>query len=169
MHGLYPWIVCQSARPRKRPKGYGVKIDQVTKVNKDVVSAFARLIPQLSSSGRPLSEPELEKVIASPASTLLVARDITQGDKIVGTLTLVLFRIPTGLRAWIEDVVVDVEYRRQGVGTALVQAALERARNAGARTVDLTSRPSRKAANRLYRHIGFAQRETNVYRYTFEP
>ncbi|MCS5685302.1 MAG: GNAT family N-acetyltransferase, partial [Acidimicrobiales bacterium] len=74
------------------------------------------------------------------------------------------FRIPTGLRAWIEDVVVDEAARGRGIGDALNRAAIERARAAGARTVDLTSRPSREAANRLYRRLGFVERGTNMYR-----
>ena len=145
-----------------------MKIVQVTRVDKALISAFERLIPQLSSSCPLLTEADLEQVVSSPVTVLFVAQDPSQEDRIVGTLTLVLFRIPTGLRTWIEDVVVDAEYRRMGVGTALIQAALEHARRAGARTTDLTSRPSREAANRLYRQIGFVQRETNVYRYTFE-
>ena len=80
-------------------------------------------------------------------------------------LTLATFTIPTGLRAWVEDVVVDGEARGQGAGQALVEAAVEHAGKLGARTVDLTSRPSREAANRLYRRAGFKLRETNVYRY----
>jgi ribosomal protein S18 acetylase RimI-like enzyme len=146
-----------------------MEIVQVTKVSDALVSAFARLIPQLSSSNPPPpTVAELQEIVSSPGSVLLVAQDAAQDDQIVGALTLVLFRIPTGVRAWIEDVVVDAAYRRQGVGTALIRAALEQARLAGARTVDLTSRPSREAANRLYRRIGFVQRETNVYRYAFE-
>ena len=146
-----------------------MEIVEATQVNEELVSAFARLIPQLSSSIRLLTDTELAEIVSSPASVLLVAKDPTRNSEIVGTLTLVLFRIPTGMRAWIEDVVVDSESRRTGVGEALSRAALRRAAEAGARTVDLTSRPSREAANRLYRRIGFTQRETNVYRYTFEP
>ncbi len=101
----------------------------------------------------------------SPATVLLVARD-GEPPEIVGTLTLVVFRIPTGLRAWVEDVVVDDSVRGRGVGSALTREALRRAEAAGARTVDLTSRPSREAANRLYRRLGFELRETNVYRYS---
>jgi ribosomal protein S18 acetylase RimI-like enzyme len=145
-----------------------MKTVQVTEVSEALVSAFSRLIPQLSSSSPLLTKADLEDIVSSTASTLLVATDPAHNEQIVGTLTLVLFRIPTGMRAWIEDVVVDAEYRREGIGTALIREALERARGAGARTVDLTSRPSREAANRLYQQIGFARRETNVYRYTFE-
>lgn len=141
-----------------------MKITEVTTVTPELVSAFERLIPQLSSSNPPPSVAELEAIVGSDASILLVAED---DGRILGSLTLVLFRIPTGLRAWIEDVVVDDEARGMGVGRALNDAALERARHDGASTVDLTSRPSREAANRLYQRIGFEQRSTNVYRYTF--
>jgi ribosomal protein S18 acetylase RimI-like enzyme len=135
-------------------------VDQVTP---ELVEAFARLIPQLSSSNPPPDEAALRRIVASQASHLLVARD---GDgRIVGSLTLVVFPIPTGMRAWIEDVVVDQAAGRQGIGTALNRFALDLARELGARTVDLTSRPSREVANRLYRGIGFVPRETNVYRY----
>ena len=134
-------------------------------VTAEVVEAFARLIPQLSRSNPPPSAEELVAMAGSEASVLLVARDPERGGEIVGSLTLAMFRIPTGLRAWIEDVVVDESARGRGVGEALNQAALARARDAGCRTVDLTSRPSREAANRLYQRIGFTLRETNVYRF----
>jgi len=104
--------------------------------------------------------------VASPSSILLIARD--HGGAVVGTLTLAVFRIPTGVRALIEDVVVDGRARGLGTGTALVGAALARARGAGARTVDLTSRPTREDANRLYLRMGFRARETNVYRYSYD-
>jgi len=134
-------------------------------VTAEVVEAFARLIPQLSRSNPPPSAEELAAMAGSEASVLLIARDPERGGEIVGSLTLAMFRIPTGLRAWIEDVVVDESARGRGVGEALNQAALARARDAGCRTVDLTSRPSREAANRLYQRIGFTLRETNVYRF----
>ena len=138
------------------------------KATPEVTGAISRLLPLLSKSSAPPSEEQLGQIVASPSSTLFVARDDVSG-KIVGTLTLVMFRIPSGIRAWIEDVIVAEEARGQGCGEALNRAALEVARAAGARTVELTSRPSREAANRLYRRIGFVERETNVYRYTFEP
>ena len=142
-----------------------IEVSEVTEVTPEVVAAFDRLIPQLSRSNPPPDEQELGVIARSEASTLLVARDPDQGGAIVGSLTLVVFPIPTGRRAWIEDVVVDEGARGRGVGEALNQAALERARAAGATTVDLTSRPSREAANRLYRRLGFVERETNVYRF----
>ena len=102
------------------------------------------------------------QIVDSDSCSLLIARD---DGRIVGSLTLVVFPIPTGVRAWIEDVVVDSSVRGKGVGEALNREALRIARDKGAVTVDLTSRPSREAANRLYQRIGFEKRDTNVYRY----
>ena len=128
----------------------------------EVVEAFARLVPQLSKTTVPPDRAALDGIVSSPADTLLIAR---HEGKIVGTLTLVMFPIPTGMRAWIEDVVVDESARGQGIGEALSLEALRIAQAAGARTVDLTSRPSRQAAGRLYEKVGFQLRETRVYRY----
>lgn len=140
---------------------------EVIEVDDELVAAFERLTPQLSSSSPAPGPDELAAIVASPATVMFVARDIDSGE-IVGSLTLALFRIPTGLRAWIEDVVVDEAVRGQGVGAALNHAALDRARSEGAKTVDLTSRPTREVANRLYKRLGFEQRETNVYRYKLD-
>ena len=129
----------------------------------EVVDALARLLPQLSSAAPPDAS-ELA-VIMSSGSTLFVAR---VDGCIIGSLTLVMYRIPTGLKAWIEDVVVDESARGHGVGESLSKAALEEARRHGAKAVSLTSRPSRDAANRLYQRIGFEARDTNVYRYSLE-
>jgi ribosomal protein S18 acetylase RimI-like enzyme len=141
-----------------------VTVEEATEVTDELRTAMQRLVPQLSRSASVPDERELIEIVASPASILLVARN---GEgAIVGSLTLVVFRIPTGVRAWIEDVVVDETARKRGVGEALNREALRRATAAGARTVDLTSRPSREAANRLYRRLGFVERETNVYRWS---
>jgi ribosomal protein S18 acetylase RimI-like enzyme len=139
-----------------------VEIEIVSEVTSELVAAFDRLIPQLSSSNPPPTMEELGEIVGSEASRVFVAR---VGGVIVGTLTLVVFRIPTGARAWIEDVVVDSSARGAGVGERLNRAAVDEANRLGARTVDLTSRPNREAANRLYRRLGFVQRATNVYRY----
>lgn len=133
-------------------------------VNTELVEAFARLVPQLSSSSPPPGRDHLTRIVTSDASILFVARDAS--DRIIGSLTLAVFGVPTGLLSWIEDVVVDEVARGSGAGEALVLAALERARAAGAKSVDLTSRPSREAANRLYQRLGFETRSTNVYRRT---
>ena len=140
-------------------------VTQATRVSDELVEAFSRLVPQLSSSASPPTREQLDAMISSPATTLLLARD--DQDRIIGSLTLAMFRAPTGVRAWIEDVVVEAEARGQGIGEALVAEAVRVASEAGARTVDLTSRPSRDAANRLYEKAGFEMRDTNVYR--FDP
>jgi ribosomal protein S18 acetylase RimI-like enzyme len=112
-----------------------------------------------------LTSAQVEELIQSDASIIFVARD---GENIVGSLTLVVFPIPTGVRAWIEDVVVDGSARGAGVGEALTLAAIDEARRRNVRSIDLTTRPSREAANRLYARLGFKRRETNVYRYVIE-
>ena len=142
----------------------GVQIVEATEVTLALVAAFGRLIPQLSKSNPPPSEAELAAIVAAESSVLLLAVDESSGE-ILGSLTLAWFRIPTGVRAWIEDVVVDETARGRGAGEALNRDAIDRARALGARTVDLTSRPSREAANRLYQRIGFVARDTNVYRF----
>jgi ribosomal protein S18 acetylase RimI-like enzyme len=140
-------------------------IEPARSATPDVVEAVGALLPLLSSSAPAPTPAEVEEVVSSPATTLFLARDGEDGP-IVGTLTLALFRIPSGVRAWIEDVIVSDSVRGRGCGEQLTRAALEAARAAGARTVELTSRPSREAANRLYRRMGFEARETNVYRYS---
>ena len=142
-----------------------MKVEEVTEITDELVEALARLMVQLSRSAALPTPQELQQMVDSDVIRLLVARN---EQAIMGTLTLALFRIPTGVRAWIEDVVVDVAARGQGIGEALNRRALDLAKECGARTVDLTSRPSREAANRLYQRLGFKPRETNVYRYTLE-
>jgi len=131
-----------------------------------LLDAAARLIPQLSVSSPPPTIEQLRRIVEAPATALFVATNGGGDAHVVGMLTLATFMLPTGVRAWIEDVVVDDESRGAGVASALVAAALERAQEQGARTVDLTSRPDREAANRLYVRLGFERRETNVYRRT---
>ena len=138
------------------------EIERAGSVTDELIHAFAVLIPQLSSSNPPPGRDQLAAIVSADACVLFVAR---VDGRIVGALTLATFPIPTGVRAWIEDVVVDGGARGHGVGEALSRAAIEEARARGAVTVDLTSRPSREAANRLYQRIGFVRRDTNVYRY----
>jgi ribosomal protein S18 acetylase RimI-like enzyme len=142
-----------------------VTVTEALEVDEELVSAFARVIPQLSSSSPPPTAEQLGEIVASPATVLFIAR--TGGGTVVGSLTLAIFRVPTGVLSWIEDVVVDEAARGAGVGEQLVAAAIHRAEDAGAKSVDLTSRPSREAANRLYQRAGFQTRETNVYRRKF--
>ncbi|WP_455159350.1 GNAT family N-acetyltransferase [Schaalia cardiffensis] len=143
-------------------------VELLTESTPEIVEAMERLIPQLSRSAKPLDAQACERFISQPGVHFLIYRPDTADARgeypILGMLSLAIFEIPTGVRAWIEDVVVDEAARGQGAGLKLVEAALEQAKKVGARTVDLTSRPSREAANRLYRRAGFEQRETNVYR-----
>jgi ribosomal protein S18 acetylase RimI-like enzyme len=141
-----------------------VDVEVLSEVTDEVVEAFGRLIPQLSTTATRLDASALKAMVSAPAITILVAR--AEG-KIVGTLTLAMFPIPTGVRAWIEDVVVDESARSHGAGQALTLEALRLAEKGGARTVDLTTRPSREAAGRLYERVGFARRDSRLYRYTF--
>jgi len=141
-----------------------VTIRVAESVDADLVEAYQKLTPQLSSSSPAPTKDELAAIINSDSATVLVAED--ESGTILGSMTLVVFRIPTGVRAWIEDVVVDTEARGMGIGQALNEYAIQLAEQAGAKTIDLTSRPSRESANRLYQRLGFVARETNVYRYS---
>ena len=143
-----------------------ISVVEAEQVDDDLVDAFGRLVPQLSRSSPAPTREQLAEMVGAPGTRLLLAK--SDDGSIVGSLTLVLFRIPTGVRAWIEDVVVDESARRQGVGEALTRRACQVATEAGARTVDLTSRPSREAANRLYARLGFELRDTNVFRFKLE-
>lgn len=138
-----------------------VTIEVASSATEELLKALNRLLPQLSTTAPRLEHVDLERIISSPAITLFVA---TENTAIIGALTLAVFPIPTGLRAWIEDVVVDGSSRGAGVGEALIGAAINGARRSKARSVDLTSRPDRESANSLYQKMGFERRETNVYR-----
>lgn len=140
----------------------GLQVYEAVQCDDAVVAAVQALVPQLSASASVPSPGEVAELCAAEATVLLLAR---LDGRVVGMLVLVLFRLPTGLRAWIEDVVTEAAARGRGVGEALNREALRRASEAGARSVDLTSRPSRAAAVRLYERLGFQRRETGVYRW----
>lgn len=137
-------------------------IVEISEYEDDILHALNELMPQLSSSCEPIKPQELEKIIKSDSSILLLAEE---NNSYYGSLTLVLFRIPSGVRAWVEDVVVSEDARGKGVGKLLVQRAIDLSNNANAKSLDLTSRSSRVAAISLYEKMGFVKRETNVYRY----
>jgi len=139
-----------------------MRVVEADHVSPDLVAAFTRLVNQLSRTSAPPTIGDLKDMVDAPGTRLLLAID--DGGHIAGSLTLVVFHVPTGVRALIEDVVVDEGARRQGIGAGLIEHARRLAAEAGARTVDLTSRPSREAANRLYAKLGFERRDTNVYR-----
>ncbi|MFF3579788.1 GNAT family N-acetyltransferase [Streptomyces mirabilis] len=142
-----------------------VRVEIAREASQELVDAFGRLLPQLSSTADPLGYEAIDRMVTCDASTVLVART---SDEIVGTLTLVLLPLPSGLRARVEDVVVDTVARGRGVAGLLTQEALRIAQEAGARTVDLTSRPDRAAANRLYERLGFRARQSTVYRFPID-
>tara|TARA_B100000085_G_scaffold264419_1_gene271360 strand:+ start:570 stop:1037 length:468 start_codon:yes stop_codon:yes gene_type:complete len=144
-----------------------ISVKAATEVDDGLVEAFSRLIPQLSSSSQPPTAAELLSIIDNPNSVLFIAELDGDDDvrSVVGSLTLAFYRIPTGLKAWIEDVVVDESARGLGVGEALNVAAIDESRQRGAKNVSLTSRSSREAANRLYQRLGFEPYETNLYRF----
>ena len=137
-------------------------VEEITEYSEGILEALRKLLPQLSKNAVEPSDELARRIVESEATHLLFARE---GERILGMLTIVIFPIPTGVRAWIEDVVVDESGRGMGVGEALSQYSLQLAWSKGAKTVDLTSRPSREAANRLYKRIGFVLRDTNVYRF----
>ena len=142
-----------------------VEITVAESASPELRDALNRLVPQLSSSAKALSDADVVRMTADHDVVLFVAK---YDDVIVGTLTLVVFAIPSGQRAWIEDVIVDGDVRGLGIGAALTKAAIEEGRRRGVRTIDLTSRPSREAANKLYQKLGFEIRDTNVYRFFIE-
>jgi ribosomal protein S18 acetylase RimI-like enzyme len=147
------------------PETGSFDIVKVVRADAELADAVARLLPQLSASAALPTPDQLRELVESGCNTVLVARDRPSGT-IIGMLTLAVFRIPTGVRAWIEDVIVDNAARGRGIGEALTRESIRIATEKGARTVELTSRPSREGANRLYQRVGFVKRETNVYRYS---
>jgi ribosomal protein S18 acetylase RimI-like enzyme len=138
-----------------------MRVDIVTQADKELYDAFQRLVPQLTNNNPPPALDDLADLVRDESSTLMVARD--DHGKIVGALTLSVYRVPTGIRSIIEDVIVDTSARGQGIGVALMQYAIELARKKGAQNIALTSNPLREAANRLYLRVGFKKRETNAY------
>ena len=137
-----------------------MKIERVTEPSEELVDAIAALVPQLSPQRRPPGLLELTEMVAQPGTNLLVARE---ADAVLGMLTLLVYRVPTGLKGRIEGVVVDESARGRGVGAALTEEAMRLAEAAKVRVVELSSRPAREAANRLYLRLGFEKSETNVY------
>jgi ribosomal protein S18 acetylase RimI-like enzyme len=139
-----------------------IEISELIEPDEETLSFVNHLLPQLSESAQLISLARLKALAASECTRLYLAHE---GDHIHGMLSLVVFAIPTGTKAWVEDVVVDGGARGKGVGKSLMRHAMEEASKLGAKAVDLTSRPSREAANQLYQALGFEIRQTNVYRY----
>lgn len=138
-----------------------IRITTLDRITSDDAERIADLVAQLSPAAEPSDRRTLDRLAASPDTLLFAA---TVGGRIVGTTVLALYPTLTGLKAWIEDVVVDSEYRGRGVARQLVERATEEAAARGAKTVDLTSHRSRAAAHRLYRRCGFEERDTTAFR-----
>ena len=140
-------------------------IEEMTHPTEEVYQAFQRLIPQLTQHSSPPSWEDLQIMAGSPGTAIFIAREDDEHQQIIGSVTLGLFQTPTGRHGWIEDVIVEEGARRQGVGNALTEACLQKARELGLREVNLTSRPARQAVNQLYTSLGFSRRKSNLYRY----
>ncbi|MCH4876012.1 GNAT family N-acetyltransferase [Pseudomonas sp. TMW22090] len=140
-------------------------VEVVKEADPVLLQSLNDLLPQLSKNAQAMKMEDLKQIVDSECSDLLVVK-AADGGSVLGALTLIHFRIPSGIRAWIEDVVVDANARGQGIGKALIQAAIEKSRDLGAKTLDLTSNPDRESAHRLYEGVGFSVRTTKVYRYT---
>ncbi|MFN8460458.1 MAG: GNAT family N-acetyltransferase [Anaerolineales bacterium] len=140
-----------------------MRIEKAVEVTDELLSALSRLIFQLAPEKTPPTRDDLTSILNSPGASLLVARLSDENDGIAGILTLIVYRVPIGARAVIEDVVVDEKYRNKGIAKAMMTRAIELAREAGASNISLTSNPKREAANLLYQRMGFQKRETNLY------
>jgi GNAT superfamily N-acetyltransferase len=148
---------------------YNVKmeIEQVTSITEEIYEAFRRLIPQLTSTTLPPTKGDLDALIKSDSSILFIARYPDEKNLIIGAGCLTVYRVLTGVKGIIEDVIVDESARAHGIGESLIRHMLDFARNKGAKGVALTSNPKRISANQLYQRIGFVLRETNAYFFRF--
>jgi ribosomal protein S18 acetylase RimI-like enzyme len=140
-----------------------MKIKEIKEYSLRVFNAVSGLLLQLAPGSELLTRERFKKILKSEGTHLFIAE---YENKIVGMLTIVIYDVPTATRVWIEDVVIDESHRGLGFGKKLINFAIGFAGSTGAKSVDLTSRPSRIAANQLYQKSGFAIRETNVYRYS---
>jgi ribosomal protein S18 acetylase RimI-like enzyme len=140
-----------------------INISELTETSSSVLQSINELLPQLSSSAQVISMDRLSELVESDNTIIFIGTD--ESGQILGMLSLIVMKIPTGNKAWIEDVVVDQSARGKGMGKALMNHALEKAKELAVKSVDLTSRPSREKANMLYQSLGYQIRETNVYRH----
>ena len=138
-------------------------IEQLKNFSLELTTALNKLLKQLDNTAAPLTKEDIENMIVSPANRLFVARRL-DNKEIIGMLTMIILRIPYVKKGLLEDIVVDKEYRKKGIGTKLITTALNLARKEGVVYLDFTSRPTRTAANNLYQHLGFKKRDTSVYR-----
>ncbi|HEY4520964.1 MAG TPA: GNAT family N-acetyltransferase [Candidatus Paceibacterota bacterium] len=138
-----------------------VEIVRLTEAHEQALKEINSLIHQLSPRLPKCSMELLQRIAADDNLELWTAKD---GERIVGMATLAIVVIPESPRAQIEDVVVDEQYRGQGLGERLSTKLIERAREKKIPTITLSSRADRVAANKLYQKLGFQMKETNIYR-----
>ena len=140
-------------------------ISLLTSGDAQTAEALRLLIEQLTGRDSNFGEEELRQTLLDNASRLFVMR---HEGVIIGMLTLCIYHCPTARKVWVEDVVVDNAYRGQGLGKELMAYAIDYVeKNLAPCSLMLTSRPTRVAANALYRKIGFEPRETNIYKMEF--
>jgi len=137
------------------------EVEVLTSVSDEDAADLRHLLGLLSATAV-FDRARIESMITHDATEVLVVRE--QG-RIVGMTTVVTFPLPTGIRGIVEDVAVHESMRGKGIARLLLERATLLARERGLRTLDLTSRPSREAALRLYESVGFVRRDTNVLRY----
>ena len=138
-----------------------MRIYRATELTSELENGLKKLLPQLSSSAQMPTSAQIENLLADSNTHLLVAEI---DGAIAGILSLVIVNIPTGRKAWIEDVVVDSEFRGQKIGFKLVEKAEDIAADLGVKKIYLTSNPSRQAAHKLYKNCGFEEYSTCVFR-----
>jgi len=139
-------------------------IRQATEQDVEELADVNHLIQQLNPALPPLDRDQWASLIAAPATYIALAQEVNSG-LILGMGTLASYGVASGRKGWIEDVVVEGDWRGKGVGRAIIEELLTEARRRGLAAVYLTSHPQREAANHLYRALGFAQRATNCYRH----
>ena len=140
------------------------RLIELTELKPGYLASINNLLSQLSDSVHTITEEELNTLLSSSQSHLYV---LESDGQFIGMTTLCLYQCPTGWKAWIEDVVVDQNYRGKGYGKVMIDKVIALCRNKGNMTLMLTSRPSRIVANQLYQSLGFEKRETNVYKMKF--
>ena len=173
-----------------------IKFFEIKEYSHSLLARLNALLAQLSSTAAPMTPAALQALIAAPDSHLYALAAMPEGAadagcpaaadagcpaaadagcpsaaddaRIVAMCTLATYLAPTGRKAWIEDVVVDSQMRGQKLGRLLIDRVVDEARRLAPCSLMLTSRPARVAANALYKSAGFEQRETNVYKKSFE-
>lgn len=143
-----------------------IQIQKVTEFTPALAEEIRHLAKQEGDNYQDLTDDDLKEMISYPTHTLLIARDIESG-RAAGMILVMTYRIPYVRKAYLDDLVVDTDFRQRGIATQLFHTALDVAKESGAAYVDFTSKPARVAGNNLYEKLGFVSHDTNIYRYIF--